>query len=120
MKNKLRTITAFILLLALVISFVPVAHASSLGELPTDNGNDETSESSDATDTSNPPDETTEVTEGSSAPTETALTEDTHTVGETTALTPINDKYLMLTEENRKLFIASVYALVDGLLIRQK
>lgn len=40
MKNKLRTITAFILLLALVISFVPVAHAASVGELPTDNGND--------------------------------------------------------------------------------
>ena len=38
----------------------------------------------------------------------------------TTALTAINDKYLMLTDENRKLFIASVYALVDGLLIRQK
>lgn len=38
----------------------------------------------------------------------------------TTALTTINDKYLMLTEENRKLFIASVCALADGLLIRQK
>ena len=37
MKNKLRTITAFILLLALVISFVPVAHAASVGELPTEN-----------------------------------------------------------------------------------
>ena len=58
MKNKLRTITAFILLLALVISFVPVAHAASVGELPTDNGNDETSEPSDATTPSAPPDET--------------------------------------------------------------
>ena len=58
MKNKLRTITAFILLLALVISFVPVAHAASVGELPTDNGNDETSEPSDATNPSASPDET--------------------------------------------------------------
>ena len=37
-----------------------------------------------------------------------------------TALAPIHDMYSKLTEENQKLFIASVCALADGLLIRQK
>ena len=65
MKNKLRTITAFILLVALMITFVPVAHATSVGDLPPDDETDETneSESSNATGTSAPPDETTGVTE---------------------------------------------------------
>ena len=87
MKNKLRTITAFILLLALVISFVPVAHATSVGDLTPDDENDETnaSESSNATDTSAPPDETTSVTE------EPFLEEETLAVEEET--TPIEETH---------------------------
>ena len=58
MNNKLFKFTAFIVLVALVFTFVPVAHAASVGELPTDNGNEETSEPFDATNYSAPPDDT--------------------------------------------------------------
>ena len=87
MKNKLRTITAFILLVALMITFVPVAHATSVGDLTPDDENDETnaSESSNATDTSAPPDETTSVTE------EPFLEEETLAVEEET--TPIEETH---------------------------
>ena len=42
------------------------------------------------------------------------------TADSTIALATICDKYSKLTEENQKLFIASMCALADGLLVRQK